>query len=151
MRLRFPQMKKLLIIGIGPGDADYVTIQAVKALNRVDVFFIVDKGSEKDDLVQLRREILGRYIEENRSYRVVEIPDPERDRRPTDYQAAVHAWRQQRADRYEQALHDALAEDEVRRVPGLGRPGPLRQHHPDRGRDHRAGQRRARLRSDPRD
>jgi precorrin-6A synthase len=105
-------MKKLLIIGIGPGDADYVTIQAIKALNRVDVFFIVDKGSEKDDLVQLRREICDRYIEETRSYRVVEIPDPARDRRPADYQAAVQAWRQQRADRYEQALRDELAEDQ---------------------------------------
>src|SRR4051812_12516195 len=105
------RMRKLLIIGIGPGDADYVTMQAVKALNRVDVFFVVDKGSEKDDLVQLRREICDRYIE-NRSYRVIEIADPERDRTAADYQTAVQAWRQQRADRYEQALRDALGEDE---------------------------------------
>lgn len=104
-------MRKLLIIGIGPGDAEYVTMQAVKALNRVDTFFVVDKGSEKDDLVQLRREILDRYIEQP-SYRVVEIPDPARDRTAADYHAAVHVWRQQRADRYEQAIRDQLAEDE---------------------------------------
>jgi precorrin-6A synthase len=104
-------MRQLLIIGIGPGDADYVTMQAVKALNRVDVFFVVDKGQEKDDLVQLRREICERYIE-GRAYRVVEIPDPVRDRRPADYQATVRAWRQQRADRYEQALRDELGEDQ---------------------------------------
>src|SRR3954468_282723 len=100
-------MKKLLIIGIGPGDADYVTIQAVKALNRVDVFFVVDKGREKDDLVRLRQQILERYVDEP-LYRIVEIPDPERDRTPADYHAAVQAWRQQRADRYEQALRDDL-------------------------------------------
>src|SRR5688572_12999105 len=104
-------MRTLLIIGIGPGDADFVTMQAIKALNRVDVFFVVDKGSEKDDLVQLRREICDRYIE-NRAYRVVEIADPERDRAAADYRAAVHVWRQQRADRYEQALRDELGEDE---------------------------------------
>ncbi len=104
-------MRKLLIIGIGPGDADYVTMQAVKALNRVDVFFVVDKGREKDDLVQLRREICDRYIE-SRSYRFVEIPDPERDRTPADYHAAVSTWRQQRADRYEAALRDELADDQ---------------------------------------
>jgi precorrin-6A synthase len=104
------EMRKLLIIGIGPGDADYVTMQAVKALNRVDVFFVVDKGREKDDLIQLRREILGRYVE-NRTYRIVEIPDPERDRTAADYYAAVRAWRQQRADRYEQAIRDELGED----------------------------------------
>jgi len=104
-------MRKLLVIGIGPGDADYVTMQAVKALNRVDVFFVVDKGSEKDDLVQLRREICDRYIE-NHAYRVVEIADPARDRTATNYEAAVHAWRQQRADRYEQAIREDLGEDE---------------------------------------
>jgi precorrin-6A synthase len=104
-------MRQLLIIGIGPGDAEYVTMQAVRALNRVDVFFVVNKGQEKDDLVQLRREICDRYIE-GRSYRVVEIPDPQRDRRPADYQATVQAWRQQRADRYEQALRDELGEDQ---------------------------------------
>jgi precorrin-6A synthase len=86
-------------------------MQAAKALNRVDVFFVVDKGREKDDLVQLRREILGRYVE-NRAYRIVEIPDPERDRTPADYHAAVRAWRRQRADRYEQALRDELADDQ---------------------------------------
>jgi precorrin-6A synthase len=31
-------MKKILIIGIGAGDLEYVTIQAVNALNQVDVF-----------------------------------------------------------------------------------------------------------------
>jgi precorrin-6A synthase len=103
-------MRKLLIIGIGPGDADYVTIQAIKALNRVDVFFVVDKGSEKDDLVQLRREICDRYIQ-NRSYRIVEIADPERDRTAVDYGAAVQSWRQQRADRYEKALRDELVDE----------------------------------------
>jgi precorrin-6A synthase len=104
-------MSKLSIIGIGPGDAEYVTVQAIKALNCVDVFFVVDKGSEKDDLVQLRREICDRYID-NPSYRMVEIADPERDRRPADYQATVRAWRQQRADRYEQAIRDNLGENE---------------------------------------
>ena len=40
-------MKKILIIGIGigAGDPEYVTIQAVNALNQVDVFFILDKGT----------------------------------------------------------------------------------------------------------
>ena len=40
-------MRRLLIIGIGAGDPEYLTIQAIKALNRVNVFFVVDKGDEK--------------------------------------------------------------------------------------------------------
>ncbi|MEA2926682.1 MAG: precorrin-6A synthase, partial [Alphaproteobacteria bacterium] len=35
-------MRKILIIGIGAGDPEYVTVQAVNALNRVDAFFIPD-------------------------------------------------------------------------------------------------------------
>ena len=54
-------MKNVLVIGIGAGDPDYVTMQAIKALNEVDVFFVIDKGEAKDDLARLRREICERY------------------------------------------------------------------------------------------
>ncbi len=54
-------MKKLLVIGIGAGNPDYITLQAVKALNRVDVFFIMDKGQSKDKLIDLRRELCERH------------------------------------------------------------------------------------------
>ena len=40
-------MKTLLIIGIGAGDPDYLTVQAINALNRTDVFFLMDKGDRK--------------------------------------------------------------------------------------------------------
>jgi len=53
-------MKKILIIGIGAGDPDYVTMQAVNALNQVDVFFLLDKGASKAKLIELRKEICRR-------------------------------------------------------------------------------------------
>jgi len=55
-------MKTLLIIGIGAGDPDYLTVQAIKALNRTDVFFLMDKGSAKDSLIGLRKTICERFI-----------------------------------------------------------------------------------------
>ena len=48
-------MKRILIIGIGAGNHDYITMQAVKALNRTDVFFLMDKGPAKHKLNALRR------------------------------------------------------------------------------------------------
>lgn len=54
-------------------------MQAVDRLNRVDVFFVLDKGEEKADLVRLREEILDRYV--TRPYRVVLVADPPRDRK----------------------------------------------------------------------
>jgi precorrin-6A synthase len=104
-------MRKLLIIGIGAGNPDQVTIQAIKALNRADVLFLVDKGREKDGLVRVRQEICERYIDDD-TYRVVEIRDPERDRTTPAYRSAVVAWRRQRADAYERAIRDELGDDE---------------------------------------
>lgn len=102
-------MRKLFVIGVGAGDPDYITVQAIKALNSIEVFFVVDKGDDKRDLVDLRREICERHIED-RSYRWVEVRDPERDRTSPAYRAAVEDWRQRRADIFEQLIRDELAD-----------------------------------------
>jgi precorrin-6A synthase len=81
-------MKKILVIGIGVGDPDQLTVQAVQALNRVDVFFVMDKGPAKAKLRALREEILRRHIRD-RTYRVAEAPSPPRDPSPADYRACV--------------------------------------------------------------
>jgi precorrin-6A synthase len=104
-------MRKVFIIGIGAGNPEYVTVQAINALNKVDVFFVVDKGRDKEDLVRLRKEICERYIQ-NRSYRIVEAQDPERDRTASPYTSAVEAWSEQRAALYEKMLRDELCDED---------------------------------------
>jgi precorrin-6A synthase len=105
-------VRKVSIIGIGAGDPEHVTVQAVKALNAVDVFFVVTKGTEQQELVDMRTEVLERYVEEP-SYRVVEVRDPERSRGETaaEQRAAVAAWRDARADQYAALIRDELGED----------------------------------------
>lgn len=95
-------MRKLFVIGIGAGDPEYLTVQAIKALNEVDVFFVIEKPDERRDLVELRATILERYAE--RPHRVVTVRDPERDRGAAAYRAAVEDWRRQRAELWEQAI-----------------------------------------------
>jgi precorrin-6A synthase len=104
-------MRKVFVIGIGAGNPDYITVQAINALNQVDVFFIIDKGEEKQDLVDLRKEICERHIK-HKSYRMVEAADPPRDRTPASYEPAVRAWHEQRADIYERLIAEELGEDE---------------------------------------
>ena len=104
-------MRKVFVIGIGAGNPDYVTVQAINALNEVDVFFIMDKGQEKEDLVQLRKEICERYIK-NKCYRTVAATDPPRDRTAASYEPAVQAWHEQRAGIYERLIGEELGEDE---------------------------------------
>ncbi|SFQ47344.1 precorrin-6A synthase (deacetylating) [Amycolatopsis rubida] len=105
-------MRKIYAIGIGAGDPEHLTVQAVDRLNRVDVFFVLDKGSAKADLVQLRQEILERFVSRP-GYRVVSAKDPDRDRKPADYRTAVADWHQLRTDVYERLIRDELADGET--------------------------------------
>ncbi len=98
------------MIGVGAGDPEHVTMQAINALNEVDVFFVIEKGHETDELVRLRREICERYIREP-AYRIVEIADPPRDRTTPAYRMAVEDWRARRAELWERAIADELGED----------------------------------------
>jgi precorrin-6A synthase len=103
-------MRKLSIIGIGAGNPDHITVQAIKALSSVDVIFLIGKGNEKEDLTQLRKDICARYIA--KPYRIVEAQDPERDRTPANYQTAVTDWHAQRAAIYERMIREELADDQ---------------------------------------
>ncbi|SFH15192.1 precorrin-6A synthase (deacetylating) [Pseudomonas sp. NFACC45] len=102
-------MKKLSVIGIGAGDPDYLTIQAVKALNRVDVFFLMDKGPAKQTLLDLRREICQRYIVD-RTYRFVEAYSPERQRGDVDYAASVEDLNRAKQATFERLIDDELSD-----------------------------------------
>ena len=54
-------MRRLNVIGIGAGDPEYLTVQAINALKRTEVFFFTDKGDDESDLLRLRNEICERY------------------------------------------------------------------------------------------
>ena len=104
-------MKKLFLIGIGAGDPEHITLQAINALNQVDVFFMMDKGEDKEDLLHLRRDLLQRHIK-NKLYRIVEATDPMRDRTAPSYASAVEAWHEQRAVVYERLIEQELGDEE---------------------------------------
>ncbi|MEI8411749.1 MULTISPECIES: precorrin-6A synthase (deacetylating) [unclassified Kribbella] len=105
-------MREIVVIGVGAGDPEQVTMQAVSALNRVDVFFVLDKGEVKQELVDLREEILRRYAKD-KDYRVVVGRDPERDRTTDAYVEAVDDWRRRRADVCADLIATELGEDQV--------------------------------------
>ncbi len=104
--------RRIHVIGVGAGDPDYVTAQAVSALNDTDVFFVMDKGETKSDLVAWRRSICGRFIEASREYRFVELPDPPRAG-TGDYRAAVSDWHAARARLWADAVFTELGPDDV--------------------------------------
>jgi precorrin-6A synthase len=103
-------VRTLKLIGIGAGNPDYITLQAVNALQTVDVVFITDKGQETADLLRARREICERHMQA-RPYRTVELQDPARDR-SASYLAAVAAWHEARTALYEQGIREHLSDGE---------------------------------------
>ncbi|MEU5113499.1 precorrin-6A synthase (deacetylating) [Streptomyces longwoodensis] len=107
-------MRTIHVIGIGAGDPDQLTLQAVRALRDTDVFFVLDKGEVKSDLTQVRRDMLTTHVPEG-TYRVVEARDPERDRTAggSAYSPAVGDWRSARADIYERLIAEELGEAET--------------------------------------
>ena len=104
-------MRKLFIIGIGAGNPEHLTVQAIKALNLVDVFFFMDKGELKEDLVRLRREICEQSIA-GHPYRIVEADDPVRDPAIAAYTARVKHWHHERVLLYEELIERELREDQ---------------------------------------
>ena len=99
------------VIGIGAGDPEHLTLQAVAAIRRTDVFFTIDKGEAKGELAALRAELLARHA--SPAHRVVTARDPERDRgaASAQYAAAVGDWQERRAALYERMLADELGDD----------------------------------------
>jgi precorrin-6A synthase len=104
-------MRKLLVIGIGAGNPDYITMQAVKALNLVDVFFLMDKGQDKDSLIDLRREICERYITDH-DYRFVEAHSPERERGEVDYTTSVEDLNLAKQLTFERLINEEMTDEQ---------------------------------------
>ncbi|ASR36678.1 precorrin-6A synthase (deacetylating) [Prauserella marina] len=117
--------RRILVIGIGAGDPDHLTLAAVKAMRRSDVFFFVGKGTEKASLIDLRRYLLDEHVPN--PCRVVEVDDPRRDRvRRQDtatYLAAVADWRGRRAEVYELLIRDELSPGDTGAFLVWGDPG----------------------------
>ena len=98
------------VIGIGAGDPEHLTLQAVAAMNRVDVFFTIDKGETTADLAALRKELLARHV--TRPHRVVTAPEVPRDRDLTDpaaYADTATRWQLRRG-----MLYAAMIAEELR-------------------------------------
>jgi precorrin-6A synthase len=88
-------MITLSLIGIGTGNPDHVTGQAIRALNAADLILIPRKGQAKSDLADLRRQILSQVL--TTPVPVADYDVPARADQD-DYLGAVNDW------------HDAIAQ-----------------------------------------
>lgn len=84
-------MRHILIVGIGSGNPEHMTVQAINALNRADVLFVPTKGPQKAELADVRRDIIARYVT-NPGTRVVDYAVPVRRTADRSYGESVDGW-----------------------------------------------------------
>ena len=84
-------MLELVLVGIGTGNPDHLTLQAIKALNSADLIMIPRKGADKADLADLRQQICAAVVT-NPATRIAEFDLPARDAGIADYVMRVEDW-----------------------------------------------------------
>lgn len=105
-------MINLVLIGIGTGNPDHMTVQAQKALNGADLVLIPHKGDDKADLAELRHAICAQTLT-NPATKVVTFALPVRDVANPSYAAGVNDW------------HDAIAAVWLQAMAPLGGQGTV--------------------------
>lgn len=81
---------ELVLIGIGTGNPEHLTLQAIGALNRADLILIPRKGADKAELADLRRTVCASHLAG--PTRLVEFDLPVRDSAAPRYLDGVHDW-----------------------------------------------------------
>ena len=100
---------KIWLIGIGTGSLSHITLEGIEALRAAALILVPRKGSDKDDLAEIRHRIIAAS---GTSARVAHFDYPERDP-ALPYQDRVARWHDEIARRWETAIATA------------GAPGPV--------------------------
>ncbi|APO78721.1 precorrin-6A synthase (deacetylating) (plasmid) [Rhizobium etli 8C-3] len=92
-------MKHLYAIGIGTGNPEHMTIQAINAMNGAEFVFIPTKGAQKEELADVRREICERYLKQADG-KIIEFAVPLRETKERSYGQSVDEWHATIAETY---------------------------------------------------
>ena len=101
-------MIELCLVGIGTGNPDHVTMQAIRKLKAVDIIIVPHKGDQKSDLADLRHQICDSLLGDA-CPPLFEFALPVRDEKKA-YFSAVDDWHDAIADVWQQAIHKAQLE-----------------------------------------
>jgi len=115
-------MRHIHIVGIGTGNPEHMTVQAINALNGTDVIFIPSKGAAKAELADVRKDICARYVTNNAT-RFIGYDVPSRRTADRSYVQGVDEWHEEISAIYERLFLEHLTEDESAAFLVWGDPG----------------------------
>ena len=99
-------MIDLYFIGIGMGNPDHLTRQAIAELQTADVILIPHKGAQKSDLADLRKTICEKCLDPIPP--LVYFDLPKRDSKTKTYLEGVVDWHSEIAKTWQETLHRTL-------------------------------------------
>ncbi|TCM53759.1 precorrin-6A synthase (deacetylating) [Rhizobium sp. PP-F2F-G48] len=104
-------MRRILVIGIGTGNPDHLTLEAVRAIGDAHVIFVPTKGEDKAELADVRRSMIAQHGAPDA--RLVDFAVPRRQTDGVGYRQGVDRWHAAIADIHEQLFLDHLADGET--------------------------------------
>src|SRR5690606_22384292 len=113
-------MRKIVLIGIGTGNPDHLTVAGIDAIKSADILFVPTKGGEKAQLAAIRREIVGRFAGD--APRIVEFALPVRDAGNPDDVSGVSDGHDAIAGQYREMIA-AIGPEETAALLVWGDPG----------------------------
>lgn len=95
-------IEKIYLIGMGPGDIKYLTLEAIEVIRKLKLFLIPAKTGKKEVLSLKRKEIIAQ-IKNKEDFYFLEIPFPER-KKTGAYEEEVRRWRESKAQVLKEVL-----------------------------------------------
>lgn len=102
-------MITLVLVGIGTGNPEHLTLQAIRELNAADLILIPSKGTQKADLAELRHTICAQVVT-NPATRMVTFDMPRRDATHPDYHKGVDNWHEAIAQIWQETITTHLTQ-----------------------------------------
>ena len=99
---------KIFLIGIGTGNINHLTLEAVKTLNDVDLILIPKKTSDTLDLLNLRQDICKKVIK-RKQHNIIEFNLPKRNLK-IEYNMSVSEWHSQVAHIWKETINSFQGE-----------------------------------------
>ena len=100
---------ELTLIGIGTGNPDHLTRQAIVAMNASDLILLPHKGEDKAELAALRQSLCDAVLLPETAPRIAGFDMPQRRSQGDDYLNQVDEWHAAITERWQAAIANALA------------------------------------------
>ncbi|QNN57883.1 precorrin-6A synthase (deacetylating) [Diaphorobacter ruginosibacter] len=104
---------ELTLIGIGTGNPDHLTRQAISAMNAADLILLPHKGEDKAELAALRQSLCDAVLAPGTAVHIAGFDMPVRRSQGDDYLVQVDEWHAAITMRWQAAMADALARGAV--------------------------------------